>query len=250
MDARRIALFVAISAVVSLLVTLLVLSWWDSQRPSPAAIAVPTPFAQTQSTPLPDSPTALPLSTKPSPPPASSTPVGPFVYTIEAGDTLGSLSLEFDVPLEDLLAANDLTEDTILSVGQTITIPAGGSTVVAPLETTAAATVAATTTGPALVTIREIESPGAIDGEAVILTNLGDAVNLAGWTLSDGKDNRYTFPEVTMFADSEITLHTGAGTNSPSDLYWGESAARWGSTGTIAYLRDTAGRLVATYRVP
>jgi LysM repeat protein len=246
MDARRMAIFVAISAVVSLLVTLLVLSWWDSQRSIPASNAGPTPFAPAQSTPLPDSSTALPLSTEPSPPIASPTSAGPFVYTIEAGDTLGSLSLEFDVPLEDLLAANDLTEDAILSVGQTITIPVGASTEVAPPE----ATPAATTTGPTLVTIREIESPGAIGGEAVILTNLGDAVNLAGWTLSDGKDNRYTFPDVTMFAGAEIALHTDAGANTPSDLYWGESAARWGRAGTVAYLRDAGGRLVATYRVP
>lgn len=242
MSWRRIAVFIAISAIVSAAVTLLVLSWWESQQP----VANPAPLPSAQTTRPPDA-TPIPVVTlSPPAPTASPTLGGPFVYTIQSGDTLGRLSLEFDVPLEDLLAANDLTEDAILSVGQEIVIPIGGSTVI---TSTAKATPIATT-GPAFVTIREIRSPGSPAAETVVLTNLGGAVNLAGWTLSDGQDNRYTFPDVTMFADAEINLHTGAGTNTPSDLYWGQSEARWGRSGTVAYLRDAAGKLVATYRVP
>jgi hypothetical protein len=100
------------------------------------------------------------------------------------------------------------------------------------------------------VIIREIESPGVLDAETIVLTNVGQVVNLAGWTLSDGTGNRYTFPDVTIFADAEIRLHTRAGTNTPSDLYWGQSATRWSKTGTVAYLRDARGKLVATYQVP
>jgi len=243
MNWRRLAIFIAINAIVSAAVTLLVLSWWESRRP--AAAPIPTPIALALSTRPPDA-TPIPASTQPPTPTITATPGGPFVYTIQSGDTLGSLSLEFDVPLEDLLAANNLTEDAILPLGQEITIPSGGSTEIAP---TPDATPAATS-GPALVTIREITSPGSIDSEVVILTNLGQPVNMARWTLSDGNGNRYTFPDVTMFADAEINLHTQAGTNTPSDLYWGESEARWGKTGTVAYLRDAAGKLVATYRVP
>jgi LysM repeat protein len=44
-------------------------------------------------------------------------------YTIVSGDTLFRIALRNDVTLEDLLAANDLNESSILQLGQVITIP-------------------------------------------------------------------------------------------------------------------------------
>lgn len=246
MNWRRLAVFIAINVIVSAAVTLLVLSIWESRRPAPAPQPAPTARPLDPTSPL--AATPLPEATQPPLPTASPSPAtaGPFMYIIQPGDTLGSLSLKFDVPLAALLAVNSLSEDAILSVGQEITIPVGASIAAVP---TVAASPAATS-GPAFVTVREIESPGSIDAEAVTLTNLGKLINLAGWTLSDGAGNRYTFPDVTVFAGAEISVHTRAGTNTPSDLYWGESEARWGRKGTTAYLRDASGKLVATYRVP
>lgn len=240
MSWRRAALFVAMNVIISATVTLLILSAWDARRP-----ASPSPVSVGQSTPAPPAPVPASIE-KPTLAPATA-PSGPFTYTIQSGDTLGSLALRFDVSLEDLLAANDLAEDAILSIGQEIIIPVGGSLTVAPTVTQAATPSAA---GPALVVIREIEQPGSLNGETVILTNLGEVINLTGWTLSDGRTNRYTFPDVTLFPDAEINVHTRAGTDTPSDLYWGASDAIWGATGTVAYLRDASGKLVATYRVP
>lgn len=249
MDWRRVAVFILINAIVSALVTLAVLSIWESGRQTSAPI--PTSFPAAQATRLPDAtPGITPTELPPSVPADTPTPSGPFVYTIEAGDTLGSLSLKFDVSLEDLLAANGLTEDAILSVDQEIIIPIGGSTDIASAPTVPSTTPVPTSANPALVVIREIESPGSAGAESVILTNLGGVINLAGWTLSDGADKRYTFPDVTLFANAEIRVFTRSGSNTPSDLYWGQSAAVWGATGTIAYLRDAGGKLVATYRVP
>jgi LysM repeat protein len=242
------ALFIAINAIVSATVTLLVLSTWDAQRPRPEPIPTLAGVAQVSSTPLPNATTLVP--TEPPAPAVTPTPSGPFVYAIESGDTLGGLALRFDVPLADLLAANDLTEDAILSVGQELTIPVGSPVEPTPTPDNTPPPTPAATSGPALVVIREIELPGSVNGETIILTNLGEVINLAGWTLSDGRDNRYTFPDVTLFAGAEINLHTREGANSPTDLYWGASAAVWGETGTVAYLRDANGRLVATYRVP
>ena len=240
MSWRRAALFVAMNVIISATVTLLILSAWDARRP-----AARNPISIAQSTPAPVAPGATPIE-KPALAPTTA-PSGPFTYTIQSGDTLGDLALRFDVPLEDLLAANDLAEDAILSIGQEIIIPVGGSPRVAPTVTQAATPSAA---GPALLVIREIEQPGSLNGETVILTNLGEVVTLTGWTLSDGRTNRYTFPDVTLFPDAEINVHTRAGTDTPSDLYWGASDAVWEATGTVAYLRDVSGKLVATYRVP
>ena len=250
MNWRRWWLFIAINVIVSASVTLVILSIWESRRSAPAPI--PAPIVLAQATHPPEVTASPRTSQPPEPAPTlaptpSPTPTGPFSYVIESGDTLGSLSVKFDVPLADLLAANNLTEDAILSVGQEITVPVGGSA--AAVATATNATPSATS-GLGFVTIREIESPGSLDAEAVILTNLGPFVNLAGWTLSDGSSNRYTFPDVTIFADAEIKLHTRAGTNTPADLYWGQSEARWGKKGMVAYLRDASGKLVATYRVP
>jgi LysM repeat protein len=254
MNWQRLGIFIAINIIVSAIVTLLILSLWESRRPAVA----PAPTAEVPSTrpsqaasPATDTSsieTAEPTAAVVAPTPT--VPGAPFVYVIESGDTLGSLSLKFDVPLADLLAVNNLTEDSILSVGQEITIPVGDATPVAPSLTATPAASPGATSSPAFMTIREIESPGVLGQETVILTNLGEVINLAQWTLSDGAGNRYTFPDVTVFANGEIKLHTRAGTNTPSDLYWGESEARWAKAGTVAYLRDTGGKLVATYRVP
>lgn len=243
MSWRRAALFVAMNVIISATVTLLILSAWDSRRP---AVPIPTSVSAVPFTPAPEGTPGLNPARQPTLA-STATPSGPFTYAIQSGDTLGDLALRFEVPLEDLLAANDLADDEILSIGQEIIIPVGGSPTVAPTVTQAATPSAA---GPALLVIREIEQPGSLSGETVILTNLGEVSTLTGWTLSDGRTNRYTFPDVTLFPDAEINVHTRAGTDTPSDLYWGASDAVWGATGTVAYLRDASGKLVATYRVP
>jgi len=247
MDWRRMAIIIAINVVVSAAVTLIILSMWESRRSSVAATPASIVVVATQAA-RPTAATEVPGPQPPATPTITPTPAGPFQYVIQSGDTLGSLSLEFGVPLEDLLTANDLTEDAVLSVGQEITIPVGGLTTPTPTPTPEAATVEAS--GPPNVIIFEIASPGTLSAEAVVLVNLGERISLAAWTLSDGKNSRYAFPDVTLFPDARISLHTGAGTNSPSDLYWGQSEAIWGETGTVAYLRDAKGRLIASWRVP
>jgi dipeptidyl aminopeptidase/acylaminoacyl peptidase len=67
------------------------------------------------------------VSSTPTIAPSPTAPSAPFAYVIEAGDTLSGLSLEFDVPLSDLLAVNNLTEAAVLWVGQQIIIPIGGA---------------------------------------------------------------------------------------------------------------------------
>ena len=49
------------------------------------------------------------------------TPTG--MYIIKAGDTLSGLAEEFEVTLDSLLEANQLKEDAVLQVGQTLIIP-------------------------------------------------------------------------------------------------------------------------------
>jgi LysM repeat protein len=44
-------------------------------------------------------------------------------YTVKSGDTLLGIALALDVAWEDLAAANDLTEDTFLQIGQKLAVP-------------------------------------------------------------------------------------------------------------------------------
>lgn len=255
MDWRRMLMFIAINVIVSTIVVLVILSIWESRQPALATLPAFNNAPQSTMAPLNTEAVSVDIATPPPTtvalaPSLTPTPSGPFTYQIQAGDTLGRLALEFDIAIEDLLQANNLTEDDVLSIGQEIIIPVGGVTPLAATAELSSTIPIETSGGPAFVTIREITSPGQITNEALILTNLGETVTLTGWTISDGNNHRFVFPQITLFADVEININTRSGNNTPTELYWGEGEARWGTSGTVAYLRDASGKLVATYRVP
>jgi LysM repeat protein len=251
MTPRRWAVFIVVNIVVSALTTLLVLNLWDSNRSTPRAVmptAVPTlnPTAQTQVAATAKAPTVTPTI-------ASSQK-----YTVQSGDTLSEIARKFDVSIEDIKAINNLPNPDILSEGQELLIPGGPLTptptrVPIPTSTRAPLPVitgtASTALGEFFVTIREIKAPGSLTTEQVILTNLSGQVNMAGWTMTDGEGNQFTFPSLSLLSKGEVIVHTGKGTNTSTDLYWGETEPRW-ATGKVAYLRDPGGKLIATYQVP
>ena len=79
-------------------------------------------------------PTATPTEVQPSPtltptrPPASPTPVPtptPLVHVVEAFDTLLDIAIDYDTTVEELIAANGITEDDFLQLGQKLIIPTG-----------------------------------------------------------------------------------------------------------------------------
>lgn len=70
--------------------------------------------------------TPAPTGTGPASPPSQPSPTaqpdGSIVYEVAEGDTLSAISARFQVPLESLYAYNDLDEDSLLRVGQSIVI--------------------------------------------------------------------------------------------------------------------------------
>jgi LysM repeat protein len=50
----------------------------------------------------------------------------PTNHTVQAGDTLYSISARYGVPQEEIMAANNLTNPNALTVGQVLVIPAPG----------------------------------------------------------------------------------------------------------------------------
>jgi LysM repeat protein len=100
----------------------------ETPRPTAAIILQITP-APTQNIDA----TATVYATRLIPTP---TPAG--LYTVQAGDTLGGLAEEFGTTVEELLAANGLTDPNAIQAGQTLIIPSLISGTL-PLETAAPA---------------------------------------------------------------------------------------------------------------
>lgn len=254
MNARRLFLYLLLNAVVSASVTLGVLWAWDRYLRAPAGqvAAAPTPTLTVE----PPTPTAGPLAVTPFPTPLPPTPIA---HIVQSGETLGAIAERYGVPLDDLLRANNLSDPNVLDVGQSLVIPIGGFNptptapgpsatpppTVPPLPT---ATTNPNAPAPRLA-IREVQSAGALAGEAVVIANAGGPVDLVGWTLRDEAGRQYAFPALTLFEGGIVTVHTGSGQDTVIDLYWGQAESVW-RTGALVLLVDPAGNLSARFTVP
>ena len=253
MRKRTWAIFILVNVIVSATVMLTILFVWEQIHTPPS----PTPTL-TLTRPA----TGEAVSTPTVPSAASPTPSGPLLYTVQEGDTLGAIARTYGVSIEDLMAANGITDPNLLHVGQTLTIPlalpptpTAGPPAETPLEIPPTAVSlptplpTLTPSGPPLVEIGQVLGSGALADEVVIVRNQGGVVSLERWTLSDAEDNTFTFPAITLFADTLLRVHSAAGTSTPSDLYWGRATPAWNG-GELITLRDAAGEVVDTYIVP
>ena len=264
MRKRTWAIFLLVNVIVSATVMLTIL--FICERVHTPASSPPPPATATRVATPPATGTAAATgaaaaSATPMPIP-SPTPPGPLLYTVQEGDTLGAIAQMYDLSVEDLMAANGLSNPHVLQVGQTLVIPVASPVAPAdvqpaePAQPPATAAVAAPTplptltpSGPSLVEIGQVLGSGNLATEVVIIRNRGGTATLEGWTLSDAEGNVFTFPAMTLFTDAQVHLHSTAGSPTPSDLYWGRTASAW-IGGTLITLRDSAGSVVDTYIVP
>lgn len=101
-----------------------------------------------------------------------------------------------------------------------------------------------------LITIANVIGTGSLQDERVTIQRQGEGeLSLAGWILEDTDGNAFTFPELTLYKDGAIILHSSAGMNTVIDLYWNRSDAVWQS-GEKATLRDPLGKIQFSYKVP
>ncbi len=251
MRARTWAIVFAVNVIVSAAVMLTILFLWNRAQDS----ATPTPMSRP---PITEEAASTPHVQDA----ASRTPPAPLEYTVQAGDTLGAIAQAYDISVEDLMAANSLTDPNVLHVGQTLAIPVGspptptsGPSAEAVLEPSPPAAPLPTPPptpappGPPLVEIGQVLGSGNLAAEVVIVRNRGGAASLERWTLSDAEGNTFTFPALTLFTDAEVRVHSAAASPTPSDLYWGRVAPAWSGEELIT-LRDAAGSVVDTYIVP
>lgn len=98
-----------------------------------------------------------------------------------------------------------------------------------------------------ILSVNEIDEYVEIEGYGFVLT---------GWTLKDETDkNVYHFPDYFIIS-GKVMIHTGEGTDSDTDLYWGRNCPEssfqcvWNNGGDTAYLIDDSGETVDEYTYP
>jgi LysM repeat protein len=259
MHKRTWVTFIAVNVIVSAAVMLTILFIWERVHIPSSPSPTPTPTRPA---------TGEAVSAPTAPPPASPTPPGPVLYTVQAGDTLGAVARSYGVSVEELMAANGLSDPNVLAVGQTLVIPVAPppppttdpsaerplepSPTMEPLPTTVLLPTplpTLTPSGPPLVEIGQVLGSGDLAAEVVVVRNRGGAVSLEGWTLADAEGNTFTFPKITLFANTQVRVHSPVGSSTPSDLYWGRATPAWDG-GELITLRDGEGNVVDTYIVP
>ncbi|MBX3065537.1 MAG: lamin tail domain-containing protein [Anaerolineae bacterium] len=197
--------------------------------------------------------------------PTATDPSGCPTYTLQAGDVPSRIAQQFGVSTDDLLEANDLTEEDAvrLQIGQVLIIPVDGcgldgtdsaeptatsTRVVLPTQPPTATL--APTASDAKLEVMGVISPGDITEEGIDIRNVsGDVINIEGWTLSDASGKTFTFPNFQMFGGRRVIVYTRAGDNTPAALFWGLSSAVWGNLEGTVTIRDASGALVLEYKL-
>lgn len=254
MSIRRMLPFIAINVIVSAVVVLVILYWWDSRRPDTAeTLLVPT--VTTTAPPVVATAAAIAQNTD-TPAPSQDEPL---VHVVKAGDTLGNISRSYDVPMEDIVAANDIVDPNTLAVGQQLVIPVGGlpTDTPAPTDTPPPATPPTPLSteppqqGELVVEIANVIGIAQLSEEAVQILNSGSSqIALLDWQLHDEDGFIYTFGQVTLFGSgSAIMVHTETGQDGATDLFWGLEESVW-QPGELVTLRDAEGEVQATYQIP
>ncbi len=172
-------------------------------------------------------------------------PQGRHVVTI-AFEGVGRLNLDW---LHLAAIASTPTPTPTVTVAPTPTV-----TVTPSVTETPTPTVTATVT-PTDAMPPGAEYPLAVSGldlvdEWVSIRNTGEAsVDVQGCTLSDqGSTHVYTFPSFVLGAGATVTVHSGGGTNTGTDLFWGIGPSVWDDDCDTATLKRPDGAVISSLK--
>jgi hypothetical protein len=100
------------------------------------------------------------------------------------------------------------------------------------------------------VEIVSVVGAGNLSAEVVVVRYNGEGeLGLANWQLKDDNGNTFTFPQLTLYKNGAVQVHTASGSDTVVDLYMGLRDPIWES-GESAKLFDPQNNLRAIYRVP
>ena len=188
MTRKQAGLIIAINAGISVLISVAVaLLIIRPAQISLGATATPEVVAGTQQ-----------------PPTESTVTPEEVVHVVQAGDTISGLSLQYDVPGDDIIAANQLENPNYLQVGMALVIPVGGvveataTLTPAPTPTdtpipfeppSADMTATASTEAVATDVVSPTQQPESTEGEIVIseIIGAGDVTQERVFILNNGR---------------------------------------------------------------
>lgn len=101
------------------------------------------------------------------------------------------------------------------------------------------------------VVISSVVGAGDLAAERVVLKRIGGEgeLSLASWSLKSEAGPVYTFPQLVLYKDGAVNVHSSAGTDTVVDLYWGIGQAAW-RPGSSVTLLDPQGIVQSIYKVP
>lgn len=234
MQWKRVAFFIFVNILVSALTTILVLFLWDRAHRDDApkvdadmpGFIIPT-LEQAALTSEPEQQLQA--------------------YEVKAGETLGEIALAFNIPVDELLSLNGLTDPNSIGAGTTIFVP---------LDTEYSRTVdkqnadPSTTSNTGRVEIIGVFGAGDLASERVQIRGLEQGtLSLTGWRLRDEDGNEYIFPQITLFANGAVDIYSDVGVDTVVSLFWRSGQPIW-SPGEMATIIDEDGNIQATYRIP
>lgn len=87
-----------------------------------------------------------------------------------------------------------------------------------------------------------------LDDEYVVLTNTGSStLDVGGWTVADAAGHVYTLStDSTLEPGASLTIHTGSGTDTDTDRYWGRQSPVWNNDGDTVTVRDESDDVVVS----
>ena len=261
MNRGQLAFLVLVNAMVSLVIALAVIWVFEARRPDPEELAAintprPTPIlaapvAQATATVGPVEPITVSTVATETPTPQTAVATEETVYVVQPGDTMLVIATRYEVSVEDILAANSLSDPNFVFAGQRLVIPVQGGSPVTQSVSSGESTATPAPVAPQGVSITGVTGPGDLPNEQVILVNDSDTpYSLQGWQLQRVGGPAYTFrSDVPLFPGGSIRIHTGAGTDTSIDLYWGLTEPAW-QAGVEARIVTAGGETVTSYVVP
>jgi hypothetical protein len=86
-------------------------------------------------------------------------------------------------------------------------------------------------------------SNASLDAEYIRIANssYSRTYTLTGWTIRDKANHVYRFGTYKLHPRESVTIHTGRGTNTHANRYWGKRWYIWNNTGDKAWLKNAAG---------